>query len=277
MKTQRITPEIHIESATATDLLDGVNSIKITCRSGNGSFIPPPGKGPDVPLAWAIQEVTAAAHTEDSAEVEQLCTNAIMNSRRALACLVYWYIERDFACYCKDPPNSPKQQADYLTRRGIIDELTSHVLERAVGKRNKVEHDYIVPDIAEAEDIVELLRRTIATLRTQSDPSLAPMLYGVVLHAWGYSEKRGPWSEFHGWSDPLVIFCRFCKQPWTGLIIPESPTKALLRQTFLDQIDTHELIQLLSLADQKYGRHSGYSDKAQCKVFLKEIGLIQEL
>jgi hypothetical protein len=254
MKAQRITPDICIEGSTAADLLDGVNSINISSRSaGGGTILPPPGKGPNVPLSLAIQEVATAAHTEDSAEVEQLCTNAVMNSRRALACLVDWYIERDLARYCKNPPNTPKQQADYLTRRGIIDELTSHVLERAIGKRNRVEHDYIIPNIAEAEDIVELLRRTIAMLRSQSDPSLAPMLHGFVLSASGYREQ-GPYAEFHGWSEPLVIFYRFSKRPWAGLLIPESATKALLRQTFLDQTDTQQLIQLLSLADQKFGK-----------------------
>jgi hypothetical protein len=275
MKANRIIPEIQTEITKAADLLDGVNSANVTSRSGDGTVIAPPGRGPDAPLSWAIQEVTLAAHTQDNAEVEQLCTNAVMNSRRALACLVDWYIERDFARYCRNPPSTPKQQADFLTRRGIIDELTSHVLERAVAKRNKVEHNYVVPSIAEAEDIVDLLRRTIAAIRTQSDPSLAPMLYGFVLSARGCREQ-GPYAEFHGWSDPLVVFCRFSKRPWTGLLIPESETKALLRQTFLDQTDTQELIQLQSLADQKFGRPSSYTDALQCRVFLKEIGLVHE-
>jgi len=276
MKAERITPDIHVESATAPDLLDGVNSINISTRSaGVGTILPPPGKGPDVPLAWAIQEVATASHAADRTEVERQCTNAVVNSRRALACLVDWYLERDLARYCKNPPNTPKQQADYLTRRGIIDELTSHVLERAIGKRNRVEHDYVIPDIADAEDIVDLLRRTIAALRSQSDPSLAPMLHGCVLSASGYREQ-GPYAEFHGWNQPLVIVCRFNKRPWTGLLVPESATKALLRQTFLDQTDTQELIQLLSLADQKFGKPSSYTDARQCEVFLKEIGLIVE-
>jgi len=171
MTTERIKPDCRIEIATAGDIIDGLETLK--GRSGQGTILRPPGRGPDEPLAWAISEVTAAAVADEEAEVSKLCTNAVMNSRRALACLVDWYIDRDLAKYCKNPPATPKQQAQFLMSRGIIDELTSHVLERAVGKRNRVEHEYVVPTLAEAEDVVELLRRTMATLRSQSDPSLA--------------------------------------------------------------------------------------------------------
>jgi hypothetical protein len=276
MKAQRVVPDIHIENVSPIDLLDGINSINISTRSaGHGTILPPPGKGPDNLLAWAINEVSQAAHANDRTDVERLSANAVMNSRRALACLVDWYLERDLARCCKNPPNTPKQQADYLTRRGIIDELTSHVLERTINKRNRVEHDYVTPSIADAEDVVELLRRTIATLRSQSDPSLAPMLHGFVLSANGY-RKDGPYAEFHGWNEPVTVFCRFSKRPWAGLLIPSSATEALLRQTFLDETDTQQLIQLLSIVDQKFGKASSYTDAGQCVTFLRELRFITE-
>jgi hypothetical protein len=274
MHANRITPEVHVETATAADLVDGLHSITVSTRSaGEGTFIPPPGTGPDKPLAWALQDIVAAAQGADFREKH--CANSIINSRRALACLVDWYIERDLACYCRNRPHTPKQQADYLIRRSIIDELTSHVLERAIDNRNEVEHEYAIPTIEKAEDIVELLRRVIATLRSQSDPSLAPMLHGCVLGSNGYRES-GPWAEFHGWHEPLVIFCRFSKRPWSGLLIPESERRAVLRQAFLDQTDTQELLQLHSLADQRFGKPSSYRDVVQCRVYLKELGVISE-
>ncbi len=273
MTFKRIQSDCHIEAVTAADLIDGLHTV--TGRSGQGAILPPPGNGPDEPLTWAIYEVTTAAQTSDGAELKKLCTNAVMNSRRALACLVDWYIDRDLAKYCKNPPKTAKQQARFLMSRGIIDELTSRVLERAVEKRNRVEHDYIVPELPEAEDIVELLRRTMATLRSHSDPSLAPLIFGVFLGGSGHG-KLGPYAEFHGWSDPLAIFCRFSARPWVGLLIPETKSKALLRQAYLDETDSADLIQLLSLAEQKFGKPSTFAGLQTCELILKEIGMLQE-
>src|SRR5690606_9344925 len=131
--------------------------------------------------AWAIQDVSKAPHEPNAQEQARLCTNAIVNARRALGCLVEWYVHRDLGKCCKNPPESPKQQAEFLMRRGIIDELTSRVLARAIEKRNKVEHDYIVPELDSTEDVVELLRRTMATIRNQSDPAMAPWIFGIFL------------------------------------------------------------------------------------------------
>lgn len=271
MTTKRIKPDCRTEIATAGDILDGLDTLK--GRSGQGTVLRPPGRGPDEPLKWAISEVTAAAQAEEEAEISKLCTNAVMNSRRALACLVDWYIDRDLAKYCKNPPATPKQQAQFLMSRGIIDELTSHVLERAVGKRNRVEHEYVVPTLAGAEDIVELLRRTMATLRSQSDPSLAPMLFGIFLGGHGHG-KHGAYAEFHGWADPLAIFCRFSQRPWVGLLVPETDRKCLIRRAHLDETTPDELVQLLSLAEQKFGKPASFTGQETCKLILEELGCI---
>jgi len=69
-----------------------------------------------------------------------------------------------------------KQQVRFLIARGVIDELTSRVLERAIQKRNDAEHRYISPTLDVTEDIVELLRRTVSAIRTQSSPEHGPWI-----------------------------------------------------------------------------------------------------
>ena len=271
MTTRHIKPDCRTEVVTALDIIDGLDTLK--GRSGQGTVLRPPGLGPDELLAWAISEVTAAARAGEETAISKLCTNAVMNSRRALACLVDWYIDRDLAKYCKKPPATPTQQAQFLMSRGIVDELTSHVLERAVGKRNRVEHEYVVPTLPEAEDVVELLRRTMATLRSQSDPSLAPMLFGTYLGGHGYGE-HGAYAEFHGWADPLAIFCRFSQRPWVGLLVPETDRRCLIRRAYLDETTPDELVQLLSLAELRFGKPSSFTDQETCKLILQELGCL---
>lgn len=273
MNTKQIRADCRIEAATVADLIDGLDTVG--GRSGQGVLLQPPGQGPDAPISWAISEVTAAAQTTAKAVRKQLCTNAVLNARRALACLVEWYIDRDLARHCKNPPSTPKQQAHFLMSRGIMDDLTSRVLERAVEKRNRVEHDYVAPTLEDAEDVVELLRRTMATLRAQSDPSLAPMVFGSFLGGHGYG-KQGAYAVFDGWSDPLALFCRFSKRPWVGLLIPETKEKALLRRAHLNEATPEELVQLLSLAEQRFGKPSSFANQESSELILRELGVLAE-
>jgi hypothetical protein len=76
---------------------------------------------------------------------------------------VDWYVQRDLATLCKDAPETAKQQVKFLIMRGVIDELTSRLLERAIRKRNSAEHRYISPTLADADG--QLLRRTVAAIR----------------------------------------------------------------------------------------------------------------
>lgn len=270
MPQESLVAECHFEYASGDDLVDAIHTVAGRC--GQGVIVPPPGNGPDNPLAWSIQEVNRAGMEADKTEREKLCTNAMLNARRSLACLVDWYVSRDLADRCKNPPGSPRQKAEFLMQRGVIDGLTSRVLSRAIEKRNRVEHDYIVPDLGTAEDVVELLRRTTATIRHQSDPSHGPWIYGLFLY-----ESR--WKNdnyhvaFHGWCEPLVVFSRFSSRPWIGIVVPENTTKALVRRCSLADITNEQLVQLISLAEQKFGQASTFSDTKYCGAMSGVIGL----
>jgi uncharacterized protein YutE (UPF0331/DUF86 family) len=253
-------------------VLDGLRTLK--GRSGQGVFVPPPGNGPDIPLAWALQEVSEASRAPSKQEQSRLCTNAILNARRALACLADWYLRRDLADCCKNRPTTPKQQAEFLMRRGIIDELTSHVLERAVEKRNRVEHAYVVPDLATAEDLVELLRRIMAAIRSQSNPEVGPWIFGIFLGGYGFG-KNGAHAHFCGWGEPLTVFSRFPPRPWVGLVLPNGEADALVRRAYLDSTTAEELLELLAHAEQKYGRTSSWTSLEICEVLGRELKLIE--
>ena len=272
MKPNPLSPDLEFENATFADILDGLHTL--TGRHGQGVIVPAPGDGPDKPLGWALQEVANAAQKTLSEERDQLCTNAILNSRRALACLVGWYIERDLGRLCKNPPATPRQQADFLVRRGIIDDLTSRVLERAIEKRNRAEHEYVSPPLDTAEDVVELLRRTIAAIHTQSEPSHGPWIFGSFQHSLSWSET-GCYVEFNGWTDPLFVLSRFGHCPWIGLVIPDDHSKATVRWLSLRKLSAEELTRVLSLAEQRFDRPSSFSDVASCELLAKKMGLFE--
>jgi hypothetical protein len=270
MQSKRLHPTIEIEPATPSDILNGLETLE--GRSGEGVLIKPPGDGPDSFLNWALQEVNNARQFA-SEEQKHHCVDAVLNARRALACLVDWYLQRDLAMLCKDAPKIPKQQVKFLIMRGVIDELTSRVLERAIQKRNTAEHQYISPMLAAAEDMVELLRRTISAIRTQSCPEHGPWIFGTFLHGffWGNNVCR---AEFHGWCDPIVVFSRFAPQPWVGLVLPKNKTEAVIRRTLLENTTTDELVELLLLAGRKFGAPSSYTDVQFCELLASEARLL---
>jgi hypothetical protein len=271
MGNQRVNPTCTFEKSSADDILDGVRTLD--GRYGHSVLVGAPGVGPDALLNWGIQEVIAASNAQSTADRARLCTNAILNARRALACLVDWYLDRDIAKLCRNPPATPKQQSAFLTRRGIIDELTSHVLERAIEKRNQVEHEYVSPGVDTAEDVVELLRRTIFAIQATSAPSAGPWIFGTFPYSVTFDDKTAN-AEFYGWSGPLVIFSRFPPRPWVGILLPDAESSALVRQAFLDETDLEELTQLLSLTEQKFGHPSSSSSTLVCEALSREMGLL---
>jgi len=268
MPSERLTPVVEIERATPADILDGLETLE--GRYGEGVLVNPPGEGPDRLLNWALQEVADARRTETALH----CVNAVLHARRSLACLVDWYLQRDLATLCKDPPATPKQQVKFLIALGVIDELTSRVLERAIQKRNGVEHRFQSPTLDVAEDVVELLRRTIADLRKLSDPQHGPWVFGIFLCSRGFG-PNGRYAEFHGWSDPLVVFSRFAPRPWVGIVLPRNKTSAVIRRALLNETTTEELLQLLSLAQQKFGGGLlSCSDAQSCETLASEAHLL---
>jgi len=83
-----------------------------------------------------------------------------------------------------------------------------------------------------------------------------------------------PFAEFRGWVDPLIVFSRFPPRPWVGLVLPEGESKAVIRRAFLEETTLEELIQLLSLAEQKYGRPSTGISLNICELAAREFGLL---
>jgi hypothetical protein len=270
MAPRRLNPAIEIQPAMPADVLGGLETLE--GRSGQGITISPPGDGPDRLLNWALKEVNDAMESIDE-EQKHHCVDAVLHGRRGLACLVDWYLERDLATLCKDAPAGAKQKVKFLIRRGLIDELTSRVWERAIQTRDDAEHRYVSPVLDVAEDIVELLRRTVAAIRTQSPPENGPWIFGGFLHRMEWDEK-GCRPEFRGWSGQLVVFSRFAPQPWVGLVLPENDTNAVIRRALLKDTTTEELVALLSLAGRKFGVPSSYSDRKSCELLAAEANLL---
>ncbi len=270
MPSERLHPVVKIEPATPAIILDGLETLE--GRSGQGVLVDPPGDGPDRLLNCALQEVNNAMQSGSEEDKKHYCVDAVLHARRGLACLVDWYLERDLATRCKNAPRTTKQKVRFLITRGVIDELTSRVLERAIEKRNKAEHRYVSPILEVAEDVVELLRRTVAAIRTQSSPTYGPWIFGGFLHASGAGNK-GRYAEFHGWCKPLVVFSRFAPQPWVGLVLPENKTKAVICRASLKETTTDELVQLLLLAGRKFAAPSSYADAQSCKLLALEAHL----
>jgi hypothetical protein len=208
MLSKDMQPIIEIEPATAEDILDGLNSLSgnssLSSGFGQGVLVPPPGEGPDTLLNWAIQEVTLAMQPGPATAGKQCCIDAVTGARRALACCVDWYLQRDLAHLCRNPPATPKEQVKFLIGRGVIDELTSRVLERAIEKRNVVEHRYVSPSLDVAEDVVELIRRTMTAIRAQSPPEQGRWLFGCFYQEIGFGEQ-GRYAAFHGWRQPFAV------------------------------------------------------------------------
>jgi hypothetical protein len=270
MASEPLRPTVEAEPATPADILDGLETVE--GPAGHGIFVNPPGDGPDRFLNWALQEVTNAGKCV-SEEQKHHCVDAVLSARRSLACLVDWYLQRDLATLCKDAPETAKQKVKFLIMHGVIDELTSRVPERAIQRRNSAEHQYLSPTLAETEDMVELLRRTVAAICTQSPPEHGPWIFGSFLYAasFGDNERR---TEFHGWCDPVVVFSRFAPRPWVGLVLPKNKTEAVIRRAFLRETATEELVQLLLLAGQKFGVPSSYADEKSCELLASKACLL---
>jgi hypothetical protein len=271
MKPTPIVPVYEYEAVSPDDLIGGISTLN--GRSGQGVILPPPGDGPDKALSWAIQEVEQAARGNDPDQRDRLSADAMINARRSLACLVDWYLERDLATRCSCAPSSAKQKADFLVRRGIIDGLTANVLERAIARRNQLEHEYKHPTLDTAEDFVELLRRTIYAIRAESDPSAAPWIFGVFLYAMQFGGEEGRSAEFHGWTEPLVVLSRFTKDAWAGIVLPSKGHHAVVRRAFLKDFTTDHLVAMLALLERVYAKPSSFNGSQHCEVLAKAMNL----
>ena len=274
MSSKKLHPVVEIEAVSASDILDALETLQPDrVVSGHGVLVQAKGAGPDAFLSWALLDIENAMQFK-SEERKRHCMSALVNARRGFACLVDWYLQRDLATLCKNPPSSAKQKVNFLISRGVLDELTSRVVERAIGKRNVAEHEYQSPTQESAEDAVELFRRIISAVRAQSPPDHAPWLFGHFLFASGFA-KKGFYAEFYGWSGPVVVFSRFRPEPWVGLVLPETDARAVIRRVFLRELTTDELLQLLALSGRKFGVPSSFSNTEICELLAKEACLLE--
>jgi hypothetical protein len=269
---QALRGKITFEDVDPQDLIDVAGSI--SGRESEGIFVDAPGSGVDRLLAWSLADLQLAVDAPGGAAREQCAANAIVNGRRALACLVDWYLARDCFSLCKDAPLPEKKQAELLLERRLIDDLSSRVLGRAIQTRNVVEHEYSVPTLEVAEDVVELLRRTIQCLRAESDPAQGPCLFGSLSRSVRFG-AAGSRAEFYGWREPSFLLCSFDLRPWLGAIVPSSSNESLVRRTFFDEISTKLLLEVLQVLENNFGRAGGTMSKDLWRLVATECGLIE--
>ncbi|HYD50451.1 MAG TPA: hypothetical protein VEB21_19000 [Terriglobales bacterium] len=253
------------------DLLGAISSLEGS--DGTGIHVPHPGEGVDKLISWAIADVRSAESAGDKVDRERFASNAILHARRALSCLADWYMRRDCFVHCNNPPTTARQQSEILLRRGIVDGLTSRVLERAVAKRNEIEHEYVAPAVETAEDIVELLRRTIDCLSRESDPRNGPCFFGNFFHSLT-TGRSGTSAEFFGWGAPSCVLCTFDSQAWIGIIIPSDKKNALVRRCPFSEISRELLLDVLACLEYKFGRHTGGAGSREWSIKAQQAGLL---
>jgi len=259
----------NIENLHADDLLDALRTLK--GKDGTGVHVPAPGDGVEKLLGWSMNDIHTAAMCGDKEEQERHATNAVVNARRALACLVDWYLARDGFAYCKNAPKSADDKAAILVRRNIIEPLTSRVLARAIAVRNVAEHEYQAVSCEDAEDVVELLRRTIQCLRAQSEPEWGPFVFGGM--SWGSSgSEKGLFGHFYGWREPVGVVNTIAKEPWVGVIIPSSQSDATVRKVPLREIDRELLLESIAVLESTFGRVGFHSGASSCKLMAAAAG-----
>jgi len=58
-----------------------------------------------------------------------------------------------------------------------------------------------------------------------------------------------------------------------GLVLPDGKTNAVVRRAYLDTTTVNELLQLIFLAEQKYGHPSSFISDEVVTLMEKEMGL----
>ena len=239
MPQDSLIAEIDIEALDPADLASAAQDCDEKL-STNVCHLDKIGLGFEAFLRWSLEDIQAAGQAPAGDTQSRFAANALINARRALSCIVDQYLLRDgFAC-CSDAPQGAQAKADLLVKRGIFDDLASRALKRAVDRRHKIEHQYLNPLLDEAQDTVQMVRATIETAVAKSDPYSSPAFYGTILggHA---SSPTGTAHWFAGWSGALYLTVVPTGEPWIGVVIPSSKTKATLRKVALKKVTCAEL------------------------------------
>lgn len=260
------------ETISAAELLEAARALK-----GNhvrGRSVPPPGIGVDEQVAWAVQAVMEARQTCDDSYRTRSSVEAVGHARRALGCLVDWYLSGFGFPLCKSPPNGAKQKTELLLRRGVVDELTSSVLQRAVDDRNRIEHEWEPLGLSRAEDVVHMIRLTIGHIMQHSDPTKAPVVYGSISYAIQESSERLE-VEFRGWAvgSPALILGTFFRDPWVGIIEPADRFEARVRRARYHDIAAPTLEKILTALGSTFGTDPSRMREDIIKHIAQDAGL----
>lgn len=258
MSTSNTIPVVSVEVLEPADALSAVESAAGDKFSRTSVYVEPQGLDFSIFLDWAIQDAKEASAPADEKARGRLLVSALMNARRALSALVDQYLRRDGLSYCKDAPHDADAKAGLLVRRGIFDQLAADALGRAVERRNRVEHQYEVPNAADTQDTVQLVRATIDGAIARSDPKWSPGFYGSF--AGGFRSGRGGHTFwFDGWHELVLVLAVSEPEPWFGILIPSSKSEAVLRRASLREFTCDQLIDLHTALDLlPHGGFSGY-------------------
>lgn len=267
-KAARVT----FEELAPEDLDSAVGSLKRLRRSC--VVQPKIGVGFEVFLRWALHEVMDAEKQGGSDGRERIAVSAVMNARRALACLVDQYLQRDGLCFCLSPPREADEKAQILVKRGVFDSLASKSLKRAIDQRNAVEHDYRCLRLEQAQDVVHTVRATIENALTRADPYASPGWFGTPVGG-AYTSKGQAKGSFNGWSGGAFLLVTTVEQPWAGIVAPRNDTEAVVRKVKLEQISVEQLLEALSIAESRLVDQSSPSlDRNLWHAHLQSAGLL---
>lgn len=249
MEFEVIQANVEFEEIDSLDFIDALRTCEI--------FVPgmqivkvqiaSQGIGVDRLINWALKDINEAMvfnETGKKDDCQRKSTTAVVNARRALSCLVEWYMQRDGFSYCNNFEDSSEAKSTILLRMAIIDNLTTNVLKRLIDVRNKVEHEFESVGIAEAENIVELVRRTYDSLMSLSKPNEMPVIFGHFPYAYSYNGNNYEFG-FAGWQNQCLVLQLF-DNSWVGIALPKSKTKAIVRRVYLKDMEIDTLIDVHS-------------------------------
>ena len=110
--TQSVNGNCRFEEIAISDLFAAIESNG--CRKRTGCLVVQPSKGPHLLLKCAMKEIESARAASAASDQKRLCSNAILNAQRSLACLVDWCVIRDLRHLCKSPPKNAEEKVVFF-------------------------------------------------------------------------------------------------------------------------------------------------------------------
>lgn len=273
MKTMK--GKINFTKKSISDLTSGIRTLDLKNREGI-SF-PPPGEGIEKFLSWAESDIRQAM-TESGENQKRHATNALANSRKAIAALTEWYMNSNHLIDCKDYPHSSSyDQSNLLMKLNLYDDITSIVLRRAIDLRNKAEHEYVSYNFDEIIDYIELSRQIYKSLTQKKSPAHGPCSFGIIGYSIQYRAETGIHVTFNGFNkvEPFLHIAGHDSKKWLGIIFPNTESEAEAEYTYLSEITTDELLEIYQHAnyDLKEEKNGSWISVDNWKLLAKKSGL----